>query len=171
MDTRVYRQVRKRCDRYSSRSWPLPQGWEVVGHGRPHCPQHSIFVLAGTVTSMMTLRSMVGAQNCCHTPSLASDHHTSTRIPSPPSDSSLFCCLPSLPSLCVIPLPLPEVSFTYSQFPKSLHVPLLPIIWTSLHPVLSLLPPLAASPRALSMRFEMIPQTTQTSVSQAVALS
>lgn len=101
-----------------------------------------------------------------------SDHHTKHQD-SPPPDPLLFCCLPSLSSLCVIPLHLPEVSFTYSQFPKSLRVPLFPVIWASVHPVLSLLPLLAASPRAPSMSFEvsLIHQTTQTSLSQAVVLS
>lgn len=113
--SRAKRHVR-RWDRHSSRSWPLPQWWEVVGDQTAHSIL-CFFFPTGTLTSMTTLRFMVGSSGLLPVheqaaavvqvlnPSAGSSRH-GPRAPSPglvprhwyrglPSHPLLFPCFPS----------------------------------------------------------------------------
>lgn len=140
-DTRACRHVRRDGTDAAAGAGPCLSVKRRWGHGRPDCSQHPVFFLAGTLTSMTTLRFAVGAEGtaavaplpstkCC---SLAwagsSNAHTSTRAS--PRAPLPFPHLPSFPSLSVVPLPLSGISLPFSQFPTGLHVPPFAIIWAS----------------------------------------
>lgn len=149
--TRVRRHVRRDGTDMAARSAPylgVGRGW---GHGRPDCSQHPIFFLSGTLTSMMTLRFTVGAEETAAVGSLPSAGHCSLAwagSSSPhagtgasPAAPLPFPHLPSPPSLSLIPLPLPGTSLPLSQFPTGPHIPPFSIIWTSPPPLPSQLAP------------------------------
>lgn len=61
-DSRARRHVRTDRTEVAAGAGPLLSVRRCWGHGRPDCSQHPVFFLAGTLTSMMTLRFTVGAE-------------------------------------------------------------------------------------------------------------